>query len=56
MIARRSPLVNRRLRAHPPQQRLILTGKWQLTDLDEEIELTPGPEITFLKLVPVVGG
>lgn len=35
---------------------LILTGKRQLTDLDEEIELTPGLEITFLKLVPLVGG
>ncbi|NGO11186.1 hypothetical protein G5C60_27180 [Streptomyces sp. HC44] len=35
---------------------LVLTGERQLTDLDEEIELTPGLEITFLKLVPLVGG
>ncbi|MDA0563604.1 hypothetical protein LG943_04555 [Streptomonospora sp. S1-112] len=35
---------------------LVLTGERQLTDLDEEIELTPGLEVTFLKLVPLVGG
>lgn len=35
---------------------LVLTGERQLTDLDEEIEPTPDLEITFLKLVPLVGG
>lgn len=35
---------------------LVLTGDRQLTDLDEEVELTPGLEVTFLKLVPLVGG
>jgi len=35
---------------------LILTGERQLTDLDEEIELTPGLELVFVKLVPLVGG
>jgi hypothetical protein len=35
---------------------LLLVGKRQLTDLDEEIELRPDSEVVFLKLVPLVGG
>lgn len=35
---------------------LVLAGERQLTELDEEIEPVPGLEITFLKLVPLVGG
>lgn len=35
---------------------LVLVGDRQITDLDEEIELGPGTEITFLKLVALVGG
>ena len=35
---------------------LILINDKQLTDLDEVIHLTPQTEITFLKLVPLIGG
>ncbi|MFD4879613.1 hypothetical protein ACFWOB_40505 [Streptomyces sp. NPDC058420] len=35
---------------------LLLAGGRQLTELDDEIELGPGVEVTFLKLVALVGG
>ncbi|MGW6904540.1 hypothetical protein [Streptomyces sp. NPDC054940] len=35
---------------------LVLVGDRQVTDLDDEIDLALGTEITFLKLVPLVGG
>jgi hypothetical protein len=35
---------------------LVLVGDRQVTDPDEEIELLLGTEVTFLKLVPLVGG
>jgi hypothetical protein len=35
---------------------LVLVGDRQVTELDEEIELAPGTEITFLKLVALAGG
>lgn len=35
---------------------LLLVGDRQVTDPDEEILLEPGQEVTFLKLVPLVGG
>ncbi|MFJ4472213.1 hypothetical protein ACIP2X_32660 [Streptomyces sp. NPDC089424] len=35
---------------------LILVGDRQVTDVDAEIELAFGTEVTFLKLVPLVGG
>ncbi|MCX4560424.1 MULTISPECIES: hypothetical protein [Streptomyces] len=35
---------------------LVLVGDRQFTDLDEEIELKLGTEVTFLKLVALVGG
>ena len=35
---------------------LVLVGDRQVTDLDEEIPLPLGTEVTFLKLVPLVGG
>ncbi|KUL39675.1 hypothetical protein [Streptomyces regalis] len=35
---------------------LVLVGDRQVTGLDDEIELGLGTEITFLKLVPLVGG
>ncbi|MEB3966979.1 hypothetical protein OKJ48_43110 [Streptomyces kunmingensis] len=35
---------------------LVLVGDRQITDPDEEIELPLGVEVTFLKLVPLVGG
>ncbi|MCL8011768.1 hypothetical protein [Streptomyces sp. AS02] len=35
---------------------LVLVGDRQVTGLDDEIEIGLGTEITFLKLVPLVGG
>lgn len=35
---------------------LVLIGDRQAASLDEEITITRGTEITFLKLVPLVGG
>ncbi|MHA5053616.1 hypothetical protein [Streptomyces sp. SD15] len=35
---------------------LVLVGDRQVAELDEEIELTLGTEVTFLKLVALVGG
>ena len=35
---------------------LVLVGERQVEDLDAEIELEPGVEVSFLKLVPLVGG
>ncbi|MEU5343374.1 MULTISPECIES: hypothetical protein [unclassified Streptomyces] len=44
------------LRAFAGNGFLVLVGDRQFTDLDEEIELTLGTEVTFLKLVALVGG
>ncbi|MQY16388.1 hypothetical protein SRB5_65870 [Streptomyces sp. RB5] len=35
---------------------LVLVGERQVEELDEELELPLGTEVTFLKLVPLVGG
>ncbi|MFE4973332.1 hypothetical protein ACFRAR_14605 [Kitasatospora sp. NPDC056651] len=35
---------------------LVLVGDRQVTDPEEEVELVLGTEVTFLKLVPLVGG
>jgi len=35
---------------------LVLVGKKQVVDLDASIELHAGTEVTFFKLVPLVGG
>lgn len=35
---------------------LVLVGDRQITELDEEIDLPFGTEVTFLKLVALVGG
>jgi hypothetical protein len=35
---------------------LILVGDRQAESLDEPIEIRPGVEVTFLRLVPLVGG
>ncbi|MFE4514458.1 hypothetical protein ACFRMQ_09765 [Kitasatospora sp. NPDC056783] len=35
---------------------LVLVGDRQVTDPREEVELVLGTEVTFLKLVPLVGG
>ncbi|MGW3936873.1 hypothetical protein [Streptomyces phaeochromogenes] len=44
------------LRAFAGNGFLVLVGDRQFTDLDEEIELKLGTEVTFLKLVALVGG
>lgn len=35
---------------------LMLVGDRQVEDLDEEIVVTPGLSVSFVKLVPLVGG
>lgn len=35
---------------------LVLVGNRQATSLDEQLELSRGAEVVFLKLVPLVGG
>ncbi|MGI5457286.1 hypothetical protein ACQEWB_29790 [Streptomyces sp. CA-249302] len=35
---------------------LVLVGDRQVTEADEEVELPLSTEVTFLKLVPLVGG
>ena len=35
---------------------LVLVNDRQLEDLDEEITITPETDVSFLKLVPLVGG
>jgi hypothetical protein len=35
---------------------VLLVGDRQVEDLDEELMLSPETEVTFLKLVPLVGG
>lgn len=35
---------------------IILVGERQAASLDEDIEIKPGTEVTFLRLVPLVGG
>ncbi|MGW1784281.1 hypothetical protein ACWCQQ_35005 [Streptomyces sp. NPDC002143] len=44
------------LRAFAGNGFLVLVGDRQVTELDEEIDLPLGTEVTFLKLVPLVGG
>ncbi|MGC0418274.1 hypothetical protein [Embleya sp. AB8] len=44
------------LRAFAGNGFLVLVGKRQVTDPEEEIEFGLGTEVTFLKLVPLVGG
>ncbi|RBQ18397.1 hypothetical protein DP939_20180 [Spongiactinospora rosea] len=35
---------------------ILLAGERQIEDLDEEIDLTADPVISFVRLVPLVGG
>lgn len=35
---------------------IILINNRQVTDLDEEFEIKPDTSVTFLKLIPLVGG
>ncbi|WP_309095876.1 hypothetical protein [Streptomyces sp.] len=44
------------LRAFAGNGFLVLVGDRQVTDPDEEIDLPLGTEVTFLKLVALVGG
>lgn len=44
------------LRGFEGNQVLILVGDRQAESLDETITVAPGTEVTFLKLVPLVGG
>ncbi|MFI6155970.1 hypothetical protein ACIBCA_25180 [Kitasatospora sp. NPDC051170] len=44
------------LRAFAGNGFLVLVGDRQVTDAEEEVELGLGTEVTFLKLVPLVGG
>lgn len=44
------------LRAFAGNGLLVLVGDRQVTELDEEVELSAGTEVTFLRLVPLVGG
>ena len=44
------------LEAFEQNRVLILVGEHQTESLDEEIEVKPGTEVTFLRLVPLVGG
>ncbi|MFD7548610.1 hypothetical protein ACFV0R_15950 [Streptomyces sp. NPDC059578] len=46
----------RALRAFEGNGLLVLVDDRQITELDEEIPLPSGTEITFLTLVPLVGG
>jgi hypothetical protein len=35
---------------------LVVVDRRQVLDLDEELTVTPGTEVRFIKLVPLVGG
>ena len=35
---------------------IVLVDRQQVVDLDEEVLLRPGSEVSFLKLIPLVGG
>ena len=47
---------DRALKAFAANGFLVLVGDRQVTELDEEMDLALGAEVTFLKLVPLVGG
>ncbi len=42
--------------AYEARRVLVLAGERQTASLDETIEITRGTEVTFLRLVPLVGG
>ncbi|MEU9736264.1 hypothetical protein [Streptomyces sp. NPDC048002] len=44
------------LRAFEGNGLLLLVGDRQLTDADDEVELTADTEVTFLRLIPLAGG
>ena len=44
------------LEAFRRRQVLVLVGDRQVDDLEEELEITPQTVVTFVRLVPLVGG
>ena len=46
----------RAIRAFAGNSLVVLVDGRQIVELDESIHLTPQTEVTFLKLVPLVGG
>lgn len=44
------------LKAFKSGSLLVLLPKKQASDLDELVELAPGDEVSFLRLVPLIGG
>ena len=53
---RRAADRERALRAFAGNGLIVLVGDRQLTELDEEVEVTADTEVTFLRLIPLVGG
>ena len=47
---------DRACEAYEKRRVLVLAGGKQTTSLDEVVTITRGVEVTFLKLVPLVGG
>lgn len=50
------PQLDRAVEAFQRGRFLVLVGDRQVTNLDEEIELKLETEVTFVRLVPLVGG
>jgi hypothetical protein len=50
------PQFDRACEAFEKKQVLVLVGDRQAATLDETIEIARGTEVSFLKLVPLVGG
>ncbi len=48
--------LNKALKAFQENHFLLLLDDRQLTELDEEIVIKPDSMVTFLKLIPLVGG
>lgn len=44
------------IKAFEQNRVILLVGERQAASLEEEIEIKPGTEVTFLRLVPLVGG
>ncbi|CCK27928.1 hypothetical protein BN159_3549 [Streptomyces davaonensis JCM 4913] len=44
------------LKAFTANGLIVLVGDRQVTDLDEEVDLTADTEVTFLRLIPLAGG
>jgi hypothetical protein len=53
---RRDRALRRRRGEALPHGFLLLVDDRQLTELDQEALLRPGSEVTFLRLLPLVGG